>query len=123
MNPYKPPQAQCREIGIRVHKPSRLLRWSLIVTGLLLALPPLPLFLWVAEEEPFFGPSRMADLFWVVFSGAIGFCWVVWTIIVSIGVWNKWLSRRWLSVIPASIIAGSVSFLVVYLYGVDRSWF
>jgi hypothetical protein len=93
------------------------------VTFLLLALPPLPLFIWVAEGEPFFGPIRMADLFWVVFSGAIGFYWLVWIFIVSYAIWRKLLSRRWLSVIPASIIAGSVSFLVVYLYGVDRSWF
>ena len=96
---------------------------AMAITAVALSLPPLPLFFWVADGEPFVGPPQSADVFKVAISGAVAFAWVIWSAALCFGVWRYWLLPRNLAWITLPLLAGGISVVVVFLYGFDQGWF
>ena len=127
-NPYRPP-AEASSPASQDHRPLddakriKFFELALIVSGILLSLPPLPLLFWVADGEPFFGPARSKDLLLIGFSSLIGISWVFWAGTVALGVIRKKIGMRWLLSTLYAAIAGGIAFLVVFLYGCDQKWF
>jgi len=126
-NPYSTPKTTtgltARTNEERVVANGGLLCATLLVLALLLSIPPLPLFFWVADGEPFFGPPRYEDLILVSASAFVGFTWSVLVAVVLFNMIRRRLGKGWLFYSIYAILPGGISILVVYLYGSDQAWF
>ena len=123
VNPYEPKSlVDDASVSNRISRP-RWFVFTLIVSACVLAIPPLPLFFWVADGEPFFGPAATEDLTLVAFSGTVSVLWLVWSTLLIYGVLRQWLSSGNLWWLVLSCIGAGISILVVYLYGYDQRWF
>ena len=122
-NPYQ----VTRLVDEIVPRPSRVkIEWYrdfLFYSAVCLSFPPIPLFCWVIEEEPFVGPPSRFE--WTCVAIAVGtfLFWIGWAILLVRGILiNLFPSHAiWFLSIPC--IAGGISLLVVYLFGFDQQWF
>ena len=127
-NPYDPPSGSSSSgSGVPTarwpSKASPAYAVGLFFSGALLSLPPVPLFFWVADGEPFFGPAYTKDLTLVAFAALTGLAWAVWAGVIVVSVSRRKIGLAWLLAILYAALVGSLSFLTVYLYGSDRNWF
>ena len=99
------------------------LRFLLTVSGVVLAMPPIPLFFWVADGEPFVGPVNYYDLTLVAITGCVGVAWGIWAFVANLGIRRRSQPSSWTRALLGAIILGGISLFVVYCYGVDRGWF
>ena len=122
-NPCKSPAGSGFGTAVVGSRDTKALRFLLLFSGVMLALPPLPLFFWVADGEPFVGPTDYFDLSLVATSGCVGVAWVAWSSVLVLGICRKRLPVTWIWTLLGSFVFGGISFVVVYCYGVDRGWF
>ena len=74
-NPYQSSDTGVTDVALANSRASTTLGFLLTFSGVVLALPPLPLFFCVADGEPFVGPTNYSDLSLVTFSGCVGIAW------------------------------------------------
>ena len=122
LNPYESSATSNTDISSD-SRGSATIRSLLTFSGVVLALPPLPLFFWVADGEPFVGPTNYYDLSLVTFSGCVGVAWGIWASITILGIRRRWLPSVWFWTLLGAVVFGGISLFVVYCYGVDRGWF
>ena len=122
LNPYTSPDCEIAPFGDAVPAWPRYISF-LFISGILLSLPPIPLFLWLAENEPFLSTTRPSDLALVGIAGLVAMLWMLWAAVLIIGMTQRWVVRSaaWYLLVPC--IAGWISFYVVYDFGCDQGWF
>ncbi|MEM6331668.1 MAG: hypothetical protein AAF790_15665 [Planctomycetota bacterium] len=81
--------------------------------------PPLLLFSWVFDGEPFVAWNE-ADIGCCVFAGYIGAGWVAWGFVFCRLVATGRLPLPWLLLLLLPMFFGGVAFLSGYLYLCDR---
>ena len=94
---------------------------GLITSAVLLSLPPVPLFFWVADAEPFVGPATIKELTLVSFAALTGLAWAIWAGVVVLGAVRQkngswYFASLYAVAILYAVIAGGLSFFTVYCY-------
>lgn len=120
-NPYTPPTAG----GAAIEDP-RLKMWAiryLWIFGLVGSLPPLPLFYWVYDGEPFVGPLYFRDVVLCILSAAVAAGWLVWFTIHATAIWKGWIPKIAALLWGIPVSWSTLCLLVCYLYLHDRRVF
>jgi len=88
-----------------------------------LALPPLPLIVWVAGDEPFYGPATTSQLAFVsiAFFDVVG--WLIVSVTIIVAATCRLISRMWLLSFPVVFFFGGLSALAIECFGSDQRWF
>ncbi|MEM6691794.1 MAG: hypothetical protein AAF664_20365 [Planctomycetota bacterium] len=102
---------------------SSSLATRLRVSGILLAMPLLPLGSWIVADEPFVGPPDINEIVCVSIACIMTVVWVAWSFCVAWGSLTRRLHTAWLLAIPIGCMATFLSAFIIYAYGGDQRWF
>ena len=117
-NPYDPPTAEtARSEDARPKKWAIRYLWIFGVAGVL---PPLPLFYWVFDGEPFVGPWYVRDVVFCSLSAVVSVGWFIWLVIHVVAIWKGWIHKMTVVLWAIPILFGPLCLLVCYLYLHDR---
>ena len=103
-------------------------RWSwlnpvLAIAVFMLALPPIPLVLWAAGDEPFYGELTPQQLVFVRIAiwDLIG--WIIVALTVVVATLTRRISVFWLLSLFLALFFGGLSFLTIEWVGSEQGWF
>ncbi len=91
--------------------------WIFGVAGVL---PPLPLFYWVYDGEPFVGPWYFRDVVFCILSAAVSVGWFLWLVIHAVAIWKGWVHKMAVVLWAIPTLFSPLCLLVCYLYLHDR---
>ncbi|TWU43574.1 hypothetical protein Poly51_63340 [Rubripirellula tenax] len=122
LNPYSSPNCETASRGDTIPTWPRYISF-LVTSGIVLSLPPIPLFLWLAENEPFHGSARPWHLAFVGIAGIVAVFWFIWAVALVIGIAQRWVAGNAAWYLLLASVAGWISISVVYDFGYDQGWF
>lgn len=122
LNPYTSPNCETASLGEAIPGWPRYISF-LIISGIVLSLPPIPLFLWLAENEPFLSTAGPSHLAFVGIAGLVAMLWMLWAAVLIFGITQRWVARNAARYLLLPCIAGWMSIYVVYEFGCDQGWF
>ncbi|MEO1527135.1 MAG: hypothetical protein AAFX06_16975 [Planctomycetota bacterium] len=118
-NPYRPP-VNPLETSSTTPVERRWLRPVVLLSAVALSIPPIPLFGWVAEDEPFLAHDP-ADVRRAALSLMVGSLWVLWGMFLIYAVARRWMPWRALLFLLLPLVFGGISFFVAIAYWGDRA--
>lgn len=118
INPYEAPSVEYKR-----RQEGQLKVWVtryLWIFGLAGAIPPLPLFYWVYDGEPFVGPWFFRDVMYCALSAAVALGWLFWILLHAFAVYRGWNQKIAVVLWVIPILFSPLCLWVCYLYLHDR---